>query len=150
MKYYLAKCEPEAYSIDDLKVDMSTQWDGVRNYQARNNLREMEKGDIVLFYQSNAEPSGIVGSMEVAEAKLPDTLQFDKRSEYYDPKATKESPTWIAPRLKFKQKFKEVVSLDELRSLKKLASSALLRKGNRLSVISLTKEEYEAIVEVTK
>jgi predicted RNA-binding protein with PUA-like domain len=94
MKHWLVKTEPDVYSIDDLKRDRKTEWTGVRNYQARNFLREMHVGDMVLVYHSNAEPSGVVGVGKVVRLAEADPTQFDKKSEYYEPKATKEAPRW--------------------------------------------------------
>lgn len=148
MNYWLVKTEPNVYSIDDLKKDKTTAWDAVRNYQARNFLTSMKKGDLVIVYHSNAKPPGIIGLATVAKEAYPDELQFDKKSNYFDAKATKESPRWFSPDLKFKKKFAALISLDELRDEKKLSDMVLLRKGSRLSVIPVTKVEFDHVVKL--
>ena len=116
MRYWLMKCEPAAYSIDDLKRDGTTTWEGVRNFQARNFLRdEFRVGDPVLFYASNAEPSGVSGLAEVARAGYPDPTQFKKGHKYFDPKAKQENPFWYLVDLRFVEKFPEVISLATLK-----------------------------------
>lgn len=148
MNYWLVKTEPDVYSIDDLKRDKITAWDAVRNYQARNFLKRMAKNDLVLIYHSNAKPPGIVGIATVCKEAYPDELQFDKKSNYFDPKATKENPRWFNPDLKFKKKFPELLSLDRLKTEKKLAKMSLLQKGSRLSVHELSKAHFEHIVHI--
>ncbi|MCL4140439.1 UNVERIFIED_CONTAM: hypothetical protein GTU68_014156 [Idotea baltica] len=148
MNYWLVKTEPNKYSIDDLKKDKTTAWDEVRNYQARNFLTSMKKGDQVIVYHSNAKPPGIVGLATVTKEAYPDELQFDKKSNYFDPKATKESPRWFSPDLKFKKKFAELVPLDDLRGEKKLANMKLLQKGSRLSVIPVTEAEFDHVLKI--
>ena len=148
MNYWLAKSEPSVYSIDDLKKDKITYWDGVRNYQARNFLKEMEKGDVVLFYHSNADPTGVAGVAKINKTAYPDPTQFNKRSKYFDEKATKEKPRWFCPDLKFVKKFKNVISLQDLKEVKALEKMTLLKRGNRLSVMPVTKKEYEVITKL--
>jgi predicted RNA-binding protein with PUA-like domain len=132
---WLVKSEPEVYSIDDLKADGECGWEGVRNYQARNLMRdELKPGDPVLFYHSNADPSGIAGLAKVASAPLPDPTQFDKKSEYYDPTSSKADPRWMMVRLAFVEAFPRVLPLELLKAEKKLAGMPLLQKGQRLSV----------------
>jgi predicted RNA-binding protein with PUA-like domain len=144
--YWLMKSEPEAYSIDHLKRDGSTLWTGIRNYQARNfMMKDMQIGDLVLFYHSNAEPSGVAGIAQVTKLAEPDPSQFDKKSETFDPKATKDKPIWFCVTVKFVSKFKEVVSLDQLRSEKKLAAMQVLKKGQRLSIQPVTPAEFESV-----
>ena len=150
MAYWLAKSEPDVYSIDDLKKDKVAEWDGVRNYQARNFLKEMEVGDEVLFYHSNAKPSGVAGVAKVAKKAYPDPTQFDKKSKYFDPKASKENPRWFCPDVKFVKKFKDVVSLDDLREQKSLNEMLVLKKGSRLSVQPVTKKEFETVLKIAK
>ena len=148
MNYWLAKSEPDVYSIDDLKRDKVTLWDGVRNYQARNNLREMKIGDKLLFYHSNADPIGVAGVAKVVKEAYPDPAQFDKRSKYYDPKADKENPRWFCPDVRFVKKFKEVVTLAEIKEDKKLKDMLVIRRGMRLSVQPVNKKEFERILEM--
>lgn len=148
MTYWLVKTEPDVYSIEDLKRDGKTPWDAVRNYQARNFLMEMKKGDLVLIYHSNANPPGIVGLAEVAKTAYPDALQFDKDSDYYDPKATIEKPRWFSPELKFKRAFRSMLDLDTLRQTKGLEKMTLLQRGSRLSVHQLSKKEFDIIIDL--
>lgn len=148
MAWWLVKTEPDVYSIDDLARDKITAWTGVRNYQARNFLREMKKGEKVLVYHSNAEPSGVVGIATVHREGAPDLTQFDRSSEYFDPKATRENPRWFCPELKFSKKFSGLVSLDALRQNKVLQELLLLRRGSRLSVVPIVERHFEAIVKM--
>jgi predicted RNA-binding protein with PUA-like domain len=150
-KYWLIKSEPEEFSWDDLKKskNQTTYWDGVRNYQARNFLRdEMKKGDLVLFYHSNAEPLAVMGVCEVVKDSYPDHTQFDPDNDHYDPKADPNNPTWIMVDVKFKQEFKNPVTLDAIKSNAKLKNMRLIQRGNRLSVMPVTKEEFEEIVKM--
>ena len=116
-KFWLMKSEPDAYSIEDLKNDGTTLWDGIRNYQARNFMRNMKKGDKVFFYHSNCKPPGIVGLMEVIDSKIIDTTQFDKDSKYFDPKSKAENPRWDCAKVKYLYKSKKIISLPELKIL---------------------------------
>lgn len=145
-KYWLMKSEPDVYSIDQLKKDSTTLWSGVRNYQARNfMMKDMALGDWVLFYHSNAEPPGVAGLAQVSRLALPDPTQFDKKSEYFDPKASKEKPSWFCVEVKYVSKFKNLVSLDDLRNEKSLASMLVLKKGQRLSIQPVTEVEFETV-----
>lgn len=144
--FWLVKSEPDVYSIDVFAKDKTTLWDCVRNYQARNFLREMQVGDSVLFYHSNADPGGIVGLATVKTLAKAEAIQFDPSSEYYDPKATPEKPRWFAPELKFASKFKRNLSLKELRGVKSLQKMELLRQGSRLSVQKISPSEFETIL----
>jgi predicted RNA-binding protein with PUA-like domain len=140
------KSEPDVYSIDSLAKDKTTWWGGVRNYQARNFMRdEMKVGDAVLFYHSSAEPPGVAGLAEVSKAAAPDETQFDKKSEYYDPKASPEKPIWFCVQVKFVKKFKNPVTLQELRDNPKLKDLLVLKKGQRLSIQPVTKTHFEII-----
>ncbi|HJZ66847.1 MAG TPA: EVE domain-containing protein, partial [Blastocatellia bacterium] len=132
-KYWLMKSEPTAYSIDALKRDKTTLWDGVRNYQARNLMREMKVGDQALFYHSNAEPSAVVGIQEISGLAEPDPTQFVSKDSHFDPKATPANPIWYGVRVKFKKKFDRPVTLPEIRENKALQNMVLLKRG-RLSV----------------
>ena len=145
-QYWLMKSEPDEYSIDDLKRDGRAPWFGVRNYQARNYMRDqMRVGDEVLFYHSSCPEPGVVGLARVASTPYPDPTQFDKRSPYYDPKATRDNPRWILVDVKFVQRFKRVVSLPVLRETKSLKHLIILRPGNRLSITPVTWRECETI-----
>ena len=142
------KTEPTTYSIDDLAQEKtkSTHWDGVRNYQARNFMRdEMKKGDLVLLYHSNAKPPGVVGVCSVVKESYPDFTQFDKKDKHYDPKADPENPRWFMVDIKLKKKFKQLISLDDLKKVKALDGMVLLTKGSRLSVQPVTKKQFETI-----
>lgn len=147
-KYWLAKSEPLTYSIDQLKKDKKTIWEGVRNYQARNFLMEMKPGDQVLFYHSNCKPPGVVGVAEITKEAEPDPFQFDKKSDYYDPKSTKEKPRWHCPEMKFSKKLKNQVSLEELKNTKALEGMQLIARGNRLSVMPVSKKQYDTIIKM--
>lgn len=147
-QYWLMKSEPEDYSIDDLKRDGMTPWDGVRNYAARNNMRdEMNVGDRVLFYHSNVKPPVIVGIMEVSSEPYPDPLQFDPDSKYFDEKSSEEDPTWQLVDVKFVQKFDKPVTRDELKEAEELQDMELFRL-NRVSITPVREKEYKKILEM--
>jgi predicted RNA-binding protein with PUA-like domain len=148
MKYWLVKSEPSVFSIEDLRRDKTTLWDGVRNYQARNFLREMQVGDEVLLYHSNAEPPGVAGIATVKAAAIADPSQFDPKSDYYDSGASKDEPRWFSPLLAFKCAFKNYLELEDLRKNPKLKGLVLLKRGNRLSVMPVSEKEFEAIVQM--
>ncbi len=146
MNYWLVKSEPTTYSIENLKADQTTSWEGVRNYQARNYMRDqMKLGDLVFFYHSNCEKPGIVGIAKVSKESHPDKTQWDKKSKYYDEKATKEKPRWFLVDLTFVKSFKTTITLQKLKTLKALEKMPLLQQGSRLSVLPVTKEEFEII-----
>jgi predicted RNA-binding protein with PUA-like domain len=149
-RYWLVKSEPQAFSIDDLArvPRQTTCWDGVRNYQARNYMREMAVGDRVLFYHSNADPPAVVGSAEVVRTAYPDDSQFDTRSHHYDPASTAEHPRWEMVDLKFRGKFLTSLPLDRLQHEPRLKGMALLRKGSRLSVQPVTEREWLVIMKL--
>lgn len=150
MQYWLMKSEPDVFSIDDLEKKKKTAWDGVRNYQARNYMRDQMKiGDLVLFYHSNATPPGIAGIAKVASESYADPSQFDKKSEYYDAKATKEKPIWQLVDIAFVEKI-SFISLDILKAEKKLSAMPLVQKGTRLSVMPVKKSEWDAILALAK
>jgi predicted RNA-binding protein with PUA-like domain len=152
-KYWLFKSEPGAFSIDDLKESpgKKTFWDGVRNYQARNFIRdEMKKSDGVLFYHSNADPLAVVGYCEIVKEGYPDHTQFEKGHIHFDPKAKKENPPWFMVDIKFIDKFKNPVTLQAMKENKKLKNMRLLQRGNRLSVMPVTKEEFEEVLKMGK
>lgn len=148
MAYWLVKTEPRVYSIDDLKKDKITPWDEVRNYQARNNLREMKKGEQVLIYHSSAEPPAVVGVGKVVIEAYPDPTQFDTRSSYFDPKADKDNPRWFCPDIGFVKKFKKPLALQDIKADKKLQKMVLVQKGSRLSVQPVSRQEFEKIIEL--
>jgi len=146
MNYWLMKSEPDVYSIETLKKDKTTWWEGVRNYQARNfMMKDMKVGDLVLFYHSNAEPPGVAGIAKVSHAAEPDKSQFDKKSDYFDPKATKDKPNWFCVQVEYVNEFKHVVSLDALRGEKSLTEMLVLKRGQRLSVQPVDKKHFETI-----
>ncbi len=147
MSFWLMKSEPDEFSIDDLvrAPRKTTPWFGVRNYQARNYMRDaMRVGDGVLFYHSSCEVPGIAGLAEVASAPHPDETQFDPKSPYFDPKATRERPRWVLVDVKLVRKTR-LLPLDELRARKELADLVILRRGNRLSVTPVTPAQWKAI-----
>jgi predicted RNA-binding protein with PUA-like domain len=145
MAHWLMKSEPYVFSYDDLINVKREGWDGVRNYQARNFMREMKKGDLVIFYHSNATPPGAAGVAKIVKEAEPDPTQFDPESNYFDPKSTPDNPRWDWVTLGPKKRLK-FVSLDELRAMPELEECRLLARGNRLSVIPLTEAEFDAIV----
>ena len=146
MRYWLMKTEPDEFSIDDLARKKVEPWTGVRNYQARNFMREMQAGDGVLFYHSSCEVPGVAGIAEVAQAAYPDPTQFDRKSEYYDAASKREEPRWSLVDVRFKRKLKRVVALSELKDRIELAGFALLARGNRLSVLPVTKTQWDFIL----
>ena len=149
MRTWLVKSEPDVYSIDDLKRDGRTGWTGVRNYQARNTMRdEMQVGDLVLYYHSNAEPPGVAGLAKVVDTPIPDPTQFDKKSEYYDATSDKAAPRWVMAQLGFVEKFKALVPLEVLKADPKLAGLPLLQKGQRLSVQPVSAPHFARLLEL--
>jgi len=150
-KYWLVKSEPGAYSIDDLVKDKKTHWDGVRNYQARNFMRDdMKKGDQVLFYHSNAEPTAVVGVCEVIKEGYPDFTAFDPENKHYDPKSKKDNPAWIMVDIKLIKKFKRAVTLQEIKENVKLQDMRLVQRGNRLSVMPIEEKEFKEILRLSE
>jgi predicted RNA-binding protein with PUA-like domain len=141
------KSEPAVFSFDDLKARplSSDHWEGVRNYQARNYMREMKKGDHMLFYHSNCETPGIVGIAEIVREAYPDHTAFDPTSRYHDPKSAPDNPLWFMVDVKWKQAFRRTVTLREMRNMKELSGMKLMEKGQRLSVMPVTKDEFEKI-----
>ena len=153
MKYWLMKSEPEVFSIDDLAnaKNQTTYWDGVRNYQARNFIRdEMKLGDKIIFYHSNSEPPCAAGICEVVKEAYPDFTAFDPEDPHFDPKSKKDNPAWMMVDVKFVKKFSTIVSIDEMRGNPKLKDMKLLQRGNRLSVMPVTKVEFDEIVKLGK
>ncbi len=148
-RYWLMKSEPDVFSIDDLESQGRTSWDGVRNYQARNFMRdEMQVGDLVLFYHSNAKPPGVAGLARVCTRAHPDVSAQDPRSEYHDPKASPDNPIWMMVDVAFVAKFPAFVSLDRLKQEQILADMLVLRRGMRLSVQPVERDHFERVVEL--
>lgn len=148
MRYWLMKSEPDVFSLADLKARPGQRepWDGVRNYQARNFMRDaMKKGDTVLFYHSNTNPPGIVGLAEVASDPYPDPTAFDKKSKYYDAKSDPENPRWILVDVRYRATFAQMVTLEAMKSMPALAEMRILQRGNRLSITPVTAAEFKAI-----
>ena len=149
VNYWLMKSEPDVFGIDHLKAmpKKTEHWDGVRNYQARNMMRnEMKKGDMVFFYHSNCKEPGIVGIMEVVKEGYPDFTSWNPESKYYDPKSTEENPRWFMVDVKFKRKLKRTITLNELKQQPGLEEMPLVRKGNRLSIMPVSKHEWDIII----
>ena len=152
MRYWLMKSEPDEFSIDDLNAapDRSVAWFGVRNYQARNFMRDqMRIGDQVLFYHSSCPQPGIAGLATVGKQAYPDSTQFDRKSKYFDAKATAETPRWFNVDVKYKKKTR-LISLDELRSHSELERMRILQRGNRLSITPVDPAEWEFILRLAK
>ncbi len=154
MNYWLMKSEPDAFGIDDLRSRprKTEPWDGVRNYQARNFMRDdMKKGDLIFFYHSNCKVPGIVGIAEVASAPYPDPTQFDPDSKYFDPKSDPDDPRWILVDVKYKRSLKRVISLSEIKEhAEALGDFALTRRGNRLSIMPVSAEQWDYLMGMEK
>ena len=149
MAYWLMKSEPSEFGIDDLRARprKTEPWDGVRNYQARNMMRDqMTHGDEVFFYHSNCDTPGIVGIMTVATEAYPDPTAFDPEDKHYDPKSDPENPRWFLVDVKFARKLKRVITLSELKTHPELAELALVKRGNRLSIMPVSDEEWAFIL----
>lgn len=146
MSLWLMKSEPDEFSIDDLAKRKSEPWSGVRNYQARNYLRLMRIGDGVLFYHSSCAEPGVVGIATVTSAAHPDPTQFDPRSDYFDAKAARDAPRWVLVDVQFKRKLKRTIALTELKDRKELQGLALIRPGNRLSVLPVTAVQWNFVL----
>lgn len=144
--YWLMKTEPSVFSIDDLKRNGFSEWEGVRNFQARNFMRdEMRVGDLALFYHSNASPSGAAGICRICRESHPDFTAWDKASPYFDPKATPAKPIWMMVEVEFVEKFPHFVALNELRKQPQLEGLKILEKGSRLSITPVEKKHFELI-----
>jgi predicted RNA-binding protein with PUA-like domain len=148
MRYWLMKSEPDVYSIDDLQRDKTEIWDGVRNYQARNFLKEMELGDLAFFYHSNTKPPGIVGLMKVVETQVVDPTQFDQSSKYYDPKSTPENPRWQTVTVGYIETFKAAITLNQLKETFEPDELWVVRRGNRLSVMPVDEAVATRLLEI--
>ena len=146
-RYWLMKCEPAAYTIDDLQRDGRTSWEGVRNYQARNFMRdEMQEGEPVLFYASNADPSGVTGLARIARAGYPDAFAWKRGHKYFDAASTPEKPVWYSVDIEFVERFPAIVRLDQLKTTRGLEKMMVIQKGSRLSVQPVTRQEYDIVV----
>ena len=147
MQYWLMKSEPTEYSIDDLKKDKVEHWDGVRNYQARNMMRDdMKKGDLAFMYHSNCDEIGIVGIMVIERESYPDHTAFDKKDKHFDPKSDPDNPRWFMVDVRYKRKLKRTITLAELKEQKELKNLPLLRRGNRLSIMPVSKKHWDFIL----
>lgn len=149
-QYWLLKSEPDCYSIDDLKRDRLEMWDGTRNYQVRNMMRDqMKKGDLCLFYHSNAgKETGVVGTMKIVKEAYPDPTQFDPKSDHPDPKSDPENPRWLCVDVQFQSKLKQPVTLTELKTDPFFSDMTVVQKGNRLSVMPIKKKHYDRILKL--
>ena len=149
MNYWLMKSEPSVFSIDDLKYRNTEPWDGVRNYQARNMLRDaMKKGDLAFFYHSGCDEPGIAGILEITRSGYPDPTAFDPESPHFDPKSDPDNPRWYLVDVKYRRKLKRIITLEELRDHPPLRNMQLLQKGNRLSVTPDSSKEWDYILRI--
>jgi len=152
MKYWLMKSEPDVFGIDHLmKMPRKTEhWDGVRNYQVRNMMRdEMKKGDLAFFYHSNCKEPGIVGIIKVVKEAYPDFSAFDPECKYFDPKSDPQNPRWLMVDVRFERKFERVITLNELKSYASLKEMPVLRRGNRLSITPVSKRDWEFVLKLS-
>lgn len=149
MNYWLMKCEPDVFSIDDLERQKIEGWYGIRNYQARNMMRDaMRVGDQVFFYHSNVKVPGIVGIMKVISPPYPDPTQFDPDHRYYDPKATPEQPRWVQVDVEYVRHTRRLITLEELKKDDQLGELPLLRRGNRLSIMPVGRNDWQRILDI--
>lgn len=152
MSYWLMKSEPDVFSIDDLEKSPQkiTSWEGVRNYQARNMMRDqMQLGDLAFFYHSSCNPPGIVGIVEIVKTAHPDLTALDPNSKYFDPKSSLDNTRWFVVDVKLQQKFKHIIPLEELKKQSALKNLPLVRKGNRLSIMPISNHEWDIILKYT-
>ena len=152
-QYWLMKSEPDVFSLEDLRLrpEQKEPWDGVRNYQARNFMRDaMRVGDQILFYHSNCAVPGIAGLAEVASKPYPDPTQFDQKSDYFDPKSKPDKPRWMLIEVRYKSTFNQVVTLQAMKTMAGLEHMRILQKGNRLSITPVTSDEFKRIVQAGK
>jgi predicted RNA-binding protein with PUA-like domain len=147
-RHWLMKCEPEAYTIEQLARDKTTSWEGVRNFQARNFLKQMHAGDLALFYASNANPSGAAGVVEIAREAYPDPVQFQKGHEYYEPKAKPEKPYWHTVDVRYVEAFPRVIALETLKRTPGLKQMMVVQPGRRPSVQPVTAEEFAIVTKL--
>ena len=152
-KYWLIKSEADCYSIDDLKKDKKIAWEGVRNFQARNFMKEMQVGDLCLFHHSNGtkeNPTGVYGIAKVVSKPHPDQTQFDKKGEYFEPRATAEKPVWYCVDMGFVKKFKTPITLAQIKFDPKLKNMRVARKGERLSIMPVSERDFEYLSTISK
>jgi predicted RNA-binding protein with PUA-like domain len=152
VRRWLMKSEPDVYSIEDLRAKGGPDlWEGCRNYTVRNFMRDdMKAGDLAFFHHSNSQPSGIVGIMRIVREAYPDPTQFEPASEYYDPKSLPENPRWLAVDVEFVEAFPEILSLADLKAEPRLAEMLVLRRGQRLSVMPVTPEEWDVVCQMAR
>jgi predicted RNA-binding protein with PUA-like domain len=150
MRYWLMKSEPDVYSIDDLARDPEEIWDGVRNYQARNFLRQMQVGDRAFFYHSNTKPPGIVGLMSIIAADIVDPTQFDPSNKYYDPKSSPDDPRWRTVKVGYGETFPHPIPLDQLKATFSPEELLVVKRGNRLSVMPVEQTVAEKILAIAR
>lgn len=152
VSYWVMKSEPECFSIDDLRRSRVEMWDGVRNFQVRNMMRDdMKVGDMALFYHSNAgKETGVVGVMTINSAAYPDPTQFEPQSEHPDPASDPKNPRWLCVDVRFLEKLRRIVTLSEMKQRKSLQTMRLLQKGNRLSVVPVTKQAFDTIIKMSE
>jgi len=149
LKYWLFKSSPSSYSLDDLRRDKNTCWEGVRNYQARNLLRDdIKKGDQVLFYHSNADPTGVAGVAKIVKEAYPDSTAWETKSKYFDERSSPEKPSWFMVDVAFVKKFKNVISLDQLKADTRLNGLMVTRRGSRLSIQPVEKKHFNIILKM--
>ena len=150
MNYWLMKSEPSTFGIDDLaqRPGKKEFWDGVRNYQARNSLRAMKKGDLAFFYHSSADPTGVAGIVKIVGEARPDATALDPKNDHHDPKSTAANPIWYGVDIKLERKLKRIVTLADLKAQKSLQGMTLLRPGNRLSVMPVEKKHWDAVLKL--
>jgi predicted RNA-binding protein with PUA-like domain len=148
--YWLMKSEPDTFSIDDLKRLKVSPWDGVRNYQARNFMKEMKKNDLVFFYHSSCSPPGIAGIARIDKEAYPDHTSWDPNSDYFDSKSSETDPKWVMVDVAFVEKWSSILTLTTLKQSPVLADMLLTKKGSRLSVMPITKSEWEYIITMLK
>jgi len=149
--YWLMKSEPSEFSIDDLKKKKRSRWDGIRNYQVRNMLRdEMKIGDLALFYHSSTKDIGVVGELKIIQAGYPDPTQFDQKSKYHDPLSKPENPRWVAVNVEFVSKFDKIVPLSAIKEDRAFKHLPLVQPGNRLSIMHVSAAQYDRIYELSQ
>lgn len=149
MNYWLMKSEGDCYPISQLKKEKTGPWTGVRNFQARNYMKQMKVGDMVLFYHSNDKPSGVYGIAKVSKLAHPDLSAQDPKDEHYDPRSTATKPLWECVDVRYVSTFKKPVSLEDIKKTSKLSKMKLVQKGSRLSVMPVTKQEFDCIVKMS-
>ena len=150
VKYWLMKSEPESYSIDDLERDRREPWDGIRNYQARNFMREMAAGDLFIFYHSSAKPPGAAGIGRICREAYPDPTQFDRKNKHHDPKSKQDDPRWSLVDVEFVEKFAEEIPLRALKDDPALEGMRVTQKGSRLSVQPVAKHHFKRVLKMAR